>query len=628
MPSECLPLASYLTLPRSPETWLVKDLLPVSGALNIYGKPKVGKALALDTPILTPSGWRTMADIEPGDSVYGSNGQPTKVVAVSEIAHDRPCYRVTFSNDAEIVADAEHLWQVTKAGKQCPFCNGPQVLTTQELVEHGTHTASGQRTPKAKWHVELPSAPIEYNQSSNLPLDPYCLGTWLGDGTSVTGTITTADPEIIEEWIKAGWETKPLGNTSYGYRVKGLSKLLKTMGLLGNKHIPVPYLTASAEDRLALLAGLLDTDGCAEGGAAVFYNTNEGIAKDTYNLAVGLGLKVTMRTKRAKLNGEDYGICYIVRIRTHQQLFRLSRKAAGINLNNERYHAITSIEPIPSVPVKCIVVEASNHLFLAGRDLIVTHNSYSALQMARAIANPEIDDWLTFPIETHGPVLYLQLDAPRTLWSEQIDRSIAAGATFPPDLYVADREIAPFPFDILTVPCFVWLREQVNTHHFLAVFIDTLREFHRGDEDSSQVMQGVTSKLVEAIRPAAMVLISHSKKDNLQLPADSRDSLMNDNRGSSYVAGRMDGVVKVTDHRLIYQSRTMDERRLPIRRREDFFWDVENSDIEEAGRAVLGNPALTSLAARAQAMASITGRTEEACRSYLRRRQSHQRELA
>src|SRR5207302_2271931 len=76
----------------------------------VAARPGVGKALALDTPLPTPTGWTTMGQVSPGDQLIGADGRPTTVVAATETMHARPCYEVEFSDGSVIVADAQHQW--------------------------------------------------------------------------------------------------------------------------------------------------------------------------------------------------------------------------------------------------------------------------------------------------------------------------------------------------------------------------------------------------------------------------------------------------------------------------------------------------------------------------------------
>ena len=615
----------YRNLPRSPQTWVVENLLPVGGLLNVFGPPKGGKAAALDTPLFTPNGWRTIADIQPGDAVYSSQGTPTTVVAISPIYTDHQCYRVTFDDFTSVIVDAGHEWTVRSKSNHLPC-----TLTTQTLVDRGVTTSQSSRYPRKQWQIDL-TQPILFTTASDLlPIDPYVLGAWLGDGTSCDGSITSADPEVIENIQARGYMVSKRPSSPYTYGIKGFARQLITLGVANNKHIPAAYMVASIDARKALLAGLLDTDGWAKRGTAHFYNTNETLARQVYDLAVQLGCKTVFHdTKHAILNGVDYGVCYEVTIRSAFQLFRLSRKANSFRLNTEQYRTITSIEPVETVPVKCLVVDAPDHLFLIGQNCIPTHNSWATLQLAAAVSDPSIHDWLTFPINTHGPVCYLQLDTPRTLWSERLDQTVASGIDISRVAFT-DAERAPYPFDILgTVrdpisPGWTYLREQIQQIQPVMLIIDTLREIHSGDENASDQMHNVMASLRHATHPVALCLISHSRKENMAIPESQRTNLLDDNRGSNYISGRMDGIVKVTSSRkgsqLSYQSRTVERSTLKCHRHPPGLWFADMAEDEPIIRAVLSDASLTSLKARAEALAPRLGKTPEACRSLLRRR--------
>lgn len=259
--------------------------------------------------------------------------------------------------------------------------------------------------------------------------------------------------------------------------------------------------------------------------------------------------------------------------------------------------------------------------------------SWGALQLAVAIASGD-GEWLTFPVHTHGPVLYLQLDTPRSLWAARLDAIAALGMDLS-NVYFSDIGTMPYPFDILTeqttyntvgkittFPCQAWLRAQVDAIKPVVVIIDTLRELHKGDENDSGQMANVMSALVAATSPSAVCLISHSRKENLALPENERENLLQDNRGSNYIAGRMDGIMRVSNKRLLYQSRTIDKHLLKCKRIEPGLWMVDRADEEAHIRAVLGDKTLLSISDRAEVLSTRTGKSIEACRSLLRRRSS------
>jgi hypothetical protein len=363
----------------------------------ISGATGSGKALALDTPIPTPTGWTTMRWLRPGDQVFDEQGQPCTVVAATDVQHGRTCYEVVFSDGNVIIADAEHRWLTStrearlserkyQARRARPVAHDqmgrrvlPTVVTTEQIQATLTANPAGGR-PYANHSIPL-TKPLQY-PASDLSVDPYVLGAWLGDGRTRDAEITTADPEILAEIKAAGYEVtaaetgKPLQ-----YRIgSGCAVALRALGVLGDKHIPRDYLHGSPVQRLALLQGLMDTDGTVgKGGSCEFSVTKRILAEQTLELVVGLGIKAKLRTRPVRWKGKDCGIDYRIHFTTEVPVFRLPRKllrqkqAAGRSTQRQRY--IVDVRPVPSVPVRCIQVNSLSRLYLAGRGCISTHNS-------------------------------------------------------------------------------------------------------------------------------------------------------------------------------------------------------------------------------------------------------------
>lgn len=157
----------------------------------LAARPAIGKALALDTPLVTPTGWTTMGEVEVGDQLVAADGTPTTVVRATDVMMDRPCYEVEFDDGTVIVADAQHEWlTTTRADRRTQDANG-EVRTTQEIagtVRCQTADARANHAVATGGAIRLPDA--------DLPLHPYALGVWLGDGHSRSARFTSADPEI------------------------------------------------------------------------------------------------------------------------------------------------------------------------------------------------------------------------------------------------------------------------------------------------------------------------------------------------------------------------------------------------------------------------------------------------
>ena len=348
----------------------------------LAARPALGKALALDTPIATPSGWITMGDIRPGDDVLDEQGRPTRVVAISETWHDRPCYRVTFSDGSSLVADEQHEWLTqTRASRKSAQAAavGYNRTRNQRTFAQVRTTAEIARTLRCPTqdarlnHSIVNTRPLDL-PDADLPIAPYVLGVWLGDGTSAAAHFTSADPEIAMFIEAEGLDVPYLGNLRY------------------NKHIPRPYLRASEEQRRALLAGLLDTDGTiTSSGNVQLTTTARRLADEAYELIVSLGYRCSISTKRVRGRTEASSTAYNLNFTTLDEVFRLPRKVllhkermAGKSSARIGNRFVTSVEPVPSVPVRCIQVASDSHLFLAGRAMVPTHNSTLALDVARS----------------------------------------------------------------------------------------------------------------------------------------------------------------------------------------------------------------------------------------------------
>ncbi len=346
-----------------------------------------GKALALDTPVPTPSGWTTMGELRVGDIVFTDQGDPTVVVAATEPLSRRPCCEVRFSDGTTIVCDEAHQWvTVDKQGRVHGRRMG-QVRTTREIAES---LGAGR---ERNHHVEL-ALPADYPERE-LPIDPYVLGVWIGDGTSTKAEITCAEQEILDEVAQAGYAVAAQRTRPLTYRIGGaghtrdvatgryvrnesLSSKLRDLGLLGAKAIPDIYLRASIEQRFALLEGLMDTDGYVDKlGRCDLTTVKRDLAEQYAELVASLGFRPTVAEGRAVLDGRDCGPKYEVQFMAWEAIFRLRRKAGRQKVSG-RFHrcrAIVDVRRVPSVPVRCIEVSSPRGQFLVTKRYVPTHNS-------------------------------------------------------------------------------------------------------------------------------------------------------------------------------------------------------------------------------------------------------------
>lgn len=326
--------------------------------------PRVGKALAVDTPIPTPYGWCEIGKLRVGDLVFDENGNKCCVTWVSPVWKNRNVYSVTSDDGEVIIADEAHEW--------------PVILCRKRMVTsiRATSALAKQRSKKPMSETCSPlNMPDAY-----LPVEPYILGYWLGDGTSANGSITVGaqDKEHLLRQIElAGYASSPSKKEPRRVWVLGLRKGLVECGVLGNKHVPQFYMRGSIEQRKALLQGLIDSDGYVSDnrGHVEFCSTNKRLADGVFELVCSLGLKCFLKTGRATIDGRDCGEKYRVGF-YFSEACRLPRKLEKCRDTLSAKRRYLSVEPAGQQDTICIEVDSPSHLFLAGRHMVPTHNSY------------------------------------------------------------------------------------------------------------------------------------------------------------------------------------------------------------------------------------------------------------
>ena len=369
-----------------------------------------GKALSLNTLIPTPFGWVKMGEIKVGDVVFDEQGRMCNVTATFDVTPNT-AYKLIFSDGSEIIACDEHQWvtlearerkQLNRKGFQIPeqWAAKPPI-TTSALVETLTY---GKR--KDRNHAIPLALPLQ-TPTDDLPIDPYVLGVWLGDGSSASAEITCHDddaPHYEQMFAFAGeaWRLarrrhndKPVGTYCIGERDSIRSEItgrmeangsvhsrLRLAGLLNNKHIPTVYLRADITQRLALLQGLMDTDGGVDKrtGTVEFTSTKRHLAEGVLELARSLGQKPTLAVGRATLYGKDCGPKFRVTWRPTVAVFSLPRKASfvrpiGKQQMRNACRMVVSADIVDTEPMRCLTVDSPNSMYLAGEAMIPTHNT-------------------------------------------------------------------------------------------------------------------------------------------------------------------------------------------------------------------------------------------------------------
>lgn len=365
-----------------------------------------GKGLSEDTLLPTPEGWVRMGDVRVGATLFDEAGAPTTVTFVSE-KRWLDCYRVHFSDGTSVVADGDHLWTVFDIWRHEPGAgrNGGKgrwlTLSTREMVGKSMVGTRGKKESRYR----LPAAGPLRCADAELPIDPWLLGAWLGDGTSRGSELTVGSRDIDEmrRCIEATGASTRLRQDprTRAWTVRfnigaatrdGFESRARRLDVWGDKHIPDVYLRASVEQRLALLQGLMDTDGTVRPNGTnrrarqcVFLVTNERLAKGCVELVRSLGIRASIKEGLARLNGRDIGPKWTVSFTTDLSVFRLSRKADIHGAQQlplrTRARTIHDIVAVPTVPTRCIQVDSPNSLFRCGEGMVPTHNTALILAM-------------------------------------------------------------------------------------------------------------------------------------------------------------------------------------------------------------------------------------------------------
>jgi hypothetical protein len=362
-----------------------------TGGLFAMAMPRgSGKALALATPLATPTGWTTMGRVQVGDLLFDDAGRMCRVTHATAVMRGRPCYRVRFSDGEEIVCDADHLWTVHDRYSR----RNPLTVTTAEMVDRVDLPSRRGRREK-RYRIPL-AKPLEI-PNANLPIAPYALGVWLGDGACRSSATTLAEWDLPEIRDQVRWSGERLSVrdrhpeahtctavlTRTGRAGSSFQSRLRQLGLLRAKHVPPVYLRAGRRQRLALLQGLLDTDGHVnKAGQCEIAVKYPRLADGLGELLSSLGVKYGRGRKFVSLAGRTLGPYHRFHFTIHDntRAFRLRRKQARLRpkpksrpLCTSRH--ITAIEPTDSVPVRCIQVDSPSRLYLAGRRMVPTHNT-------------------------------------------------------------------------------------------------------------------------------------------------------------------------------------------------------------------------------------------------------------
>lgn len=348
----------------------------------------MGKCLAVDTPVLTPTGWTPLSSVRVGDELIGSSGQPTKVLRLVE-PYEADIYRVDFSDGTTIRCTGNHKFPV--CGRTLRRNDRPRDSLPPYEALDVTEIAKNLKNGGGRlWNYHLFELGRVEHEEQIVPVEPYVMGVLLGDGclTKCSLEFSSVDLEIV------GLVSRRLSGVASVNNWKGivwgicdgpLKDNLRASGLLGKraweKWIPPEYKAGSVEQRVELLRGLMDTDGTvnAKTGSALFSTTSKRLAQDIRDIVLSLGGSSAIHEKKTTYDYQDEKhngrLSYCVTIGFADiNPFYLKRKA---DLFRYRTHTcakqVTGIERDGTGLVSCVTVDAPDHLFVAD-GYALTHN--------------------------------------------------------------------------------------------------------------------------------------------------------------------------------------------------------------------------------------------------------------
>ncbi len=397
----CISGTEFLTKKKdiisiSPALDIITGGVPLGSYVLLTGDPKCGKGQPLSSIVWTPDGPKQMKDIKIGDIISTPYGRTSNVVGVYPQGQQK-IYKITFSDGDSCLCDENHLWKVQKNNHNKD--KHERILNLKDLKKDMFFVG------RPKWKVKLPQF-CHFNKQ-NIPLDPYLLGLLIGDGgISIKGRviITNTDEEIlsyIKNILFSDYTLKQINN-DISYRISRndhlcrhnnkehyyLSSLIE-LGLQGcdshSKFIPNIYKYNSYDVRLALLQGLMDTDGCiTKNGTTTFSTVSRQLALDFKEVAQSLGFLCKISDRITTCNNKKFkSYRLFIRCNDATKLFRISRKKNRTRLRKKPQlcRTIKDIQYLGKEETVCIKTDAWHGMYLTD-NFIPTHNTTLSLTIA------------------------------------------------------------------------------------------------------------------------------------------------------------------------------------------------------------------------------------------------------
>lgn len=557
-----------------------------------------GKAIPNDTLIPTPSGFKKVKDIKPGDYLFDKNGKPTKVLQTHPQPEKKEIWKVYFKDGRIAECCKDHLWEYRyKSHSNMKY----RVEPIEEIYNRTLKLKNGLKDDKGwRFAIRLNDA-VEYSEKK-FSIDPYVMGLFLGDGSfrynsaNKAISFSSVDEELPNSICNImNWEFhKNPANYSYYFKEKNnlthnlwVEEVLKDYPKLWNtksefKYIPKDYLLGSIKQRLSLLQGLLDTDGgIDEKGRVKFSTISPFLKDDVINLCRSLGFVATVSLDK-RADKYSTKVCYSISIQCKKDykpnLFRLKRKVdiankylsltTGKKEEFKDHLAIVNIEKTSQkVEMTCFTVDNDDHLFLMN-DYIVTHNTRANVADACYFACDKIYDehfgWIKNG--NKNPTLFIateqDLSEIQTLalaFISNVDEAHILNGQYEEGeeerIQEAGRIIAESPLFIKEIPDFSikdienTIKKEIREHDISYVVFDYIHT-------SMKILEEITRRSggVKLREDNILFMLSARLKDlcnlygvflltSTQLSADWRDSKTPDQnllRGAKSIADKID----------------------------------------------------------------------------------------
>ena len=381
----------FTALDRVTSGWQPSDLVIIAA------RPGMGKCLGKGTKVLMFDGdLRNVEDVQAGELLMGDDSTPRRVLSIARGRENMYWVRQNKGDDYRV--NESHILSLKRSRNEGPHPHGDVLnITVKDWLAKG---------PKFRSNYKGYKVPVEF-EAQELPVDPYFLGVWLGDGASSNCRITGQDLEIIDylhEYAATLNMQVTVGVVADRCNSHGITKSrqggniaeyslqdeLRQLGVLGDKHIPRAYAINSTENRLRLLAGLIDSDGHLDPVSNGYEITqkNQRLARQIKFLGDSLGFRTSLTKKRATISSIGYE-CEVWRVRLYGDINRVPVRVA-------RKQAQPWTSPVDwrqtGITVEFDTVDDyygfeidGNRLFLL-QDMTVTHNTAFVVSAMRNAA--------------------------------------------------------------------------------------------------------------------------------------------------------------------------------------------------------------------------------------------------